>query len=153
MASGQWTSGPASKTTTATTAFTLVLMKAGTATGFEAISWEFSTDGALVGNYKIELCQGTAATAGTPGATPTAIGTGQSRASSSLAFSGSIGNAYSAEPTVLTPIDQIWLPAGALYRFPLGERQYVPPGTTFSIRVTPPGTTSSVCTAQLFVED
>lgn len=84
----------------------------------------------------VELCDSTGATAGTPGATPTPK---QVRGLARTAQCTG-GNAYSAEPTVLTVLKQ-WLvhpQTGMRHQLPLGrEIEHVGAGALF-IRCTAP---------------
>lgn len=72
------------------------------------LEWGVAFDGVTASAVPatVDLCQSTQGAAGTPGSTPSAVQT----TGRTLAFQGSLGVAYSAEPTALTVIDSLYVP-------------------------------------------
>lgn len=91
-----------------TGAKTVLNVIAGANQNIALVEWGISFDGVTASAVPavVDLCLSTQAGAGTPGSTPTALQT----TGRTLAFQGSLGAAYSAEPTVLTVIDSLYVP-------------------------------------------
>jgi hypothetical protein len=116
------TSGTAAQALAAATRETTVNLIAGAAVGIHIIEFGISFDGVTASAVpvNVELCQSTQATAGTVGSSPTPV---QIRGKTTT-VGVTAGAAYTAEPTVLTPVKQ-WLvsPNGGLLvvQAPLGR--------------------------------
>lgn len=116
------TSGTAAHALAAATAETSWNLIAGASVGVHLVEFGIGFDGVTASAVpvNVELCQSTQATAGTPGASPTPT---QIRGRSTT-VGVTAGVAYTAEPTVLTPVKH-WLvsPNGGLLviQAPLGR--------------------------------
>lgn len=116
------TSGTTAHNLAAATAETTWNLIASANVGVHLVEWGISFDGVTASAVpvNVELCQGTQATAGTAGASPTPT---QVRGRVT-AVGVTAGVAYTAEPTVLTPVKH-WLltPNGGLIimQYPLGR--------------------------------
>lgn len=152
----QLSSGVAAITGAAVTVHTAVTLIGGSAAGFELMGFSFSTDGAQAGLYLVEVVLSDGTSAGTATNSPSPVPISDARLTTNVTPFATGKNTYTAEPTVLTAVDAFYIPAGApfTYRYPRDERIYCgPSGHLIGLRVTPPGTTSSVYRCALFAED
>lgn len=106
----------------ATGAKTVLNILAGANQNVAIIGWGISMDGitATAIPATVDICQSTQGAAGTTGATPTVV----QEAGRTLAFQGSAGSNYSAEPTTLTSLLKVYVPQfmGSFnYQYPLGQ--------------------------------
>lgn len=155
MSGRQWATQPVAVTRTSTSALTGLTVIGASNSGYELLGFSFSTDGAQAGLYLVEICMSDGTSNGTASG-GTLVGIGESHLTTNENVAGSTKNTYSGEPTVLTPFEAFRIPAGTpfAYRWPLGERPYIGPSPhLIAMRVTPPGTTSSIYTAAMSVED
>lgn len=100
---------------------TILNLRAGANQNIAIVEWGISFDGVTSSAVPatVDLCQSTEATAGTSAGALTAVQT----VGRTLAWQGTVGHNFTAEPTVLTPFEQVFVPQfmGAFVKqYPLG---------------------------------
>lgn len=112
---------PAAVALAAATPKTILNLIAAAAFGIELLEYTVAFDGvtSAAAPVLVEICQSTQAGAGTPAASPP---TPQQYKGRTIAHGITTGHAYTAEPTVLTPIDQQLVdPFKGLFVFPIPD--------------------------------
>jgi hypothetical protein len=122
----------------AATAKTILSVTAPATHGIDLIAWSISLDGTTssASPVLVEICQFTAATAGT--STAATVDTRYGRV---ITWGGSAAKNYTVEPTVITPWATIWLdPYKCHYSrdYALGQTPDCPASQGFLIRCTAP---------------
>lgn len=125
----------------AATAKTIFGVKADAGHGIDLLKWWLSFDGVTASEKPVlvELCEATFAT-NAPGTNSTAVTVDQA-AGPTLAETFAAARNWTAEPTVLTPIESFDLdPYKGFYSydFPLGDSPDSPAGEGFVVRMTIP---------------
>lgn len=120
-----------------TSAKTVLLVKAHANSGLQLHEMRVSFDGVTSSHAPalVELCSFDASTAGTAGSTPTA----RQISGLTIAAGFTAGAAYTAEPTVLTVLEDHLVPqdkGGLLLQWPLGMEPVADLAKGFCIRVT-----------------
>jgi 2-methylaconitate cis-trans-isomerase PrpF len=129
---------PAAVALAAATTKTILNLIAPASFGLKLVEYTVSFDGVTgaAAPVLVEVCQSTQAGAGTPAASPPTPVQYMGR---TIAHGITVGHAYTAEPTVLTPIDQQLVdPYKGLFVFPIPEDESFETDTSG-------GTVKSVC--------
>jgi hypothetical protein len=127
---------------------TVIAITAPAQFGVNWMAYELSFDGSTstATPARIELCTFTAATAGTPGSSPTIVNSAGQRVTTGF----TAGSNYSAEPTVLAPFKTFYFPqygGTGIVQFTPGQEPDSAVSQGFAIRVTSTSTVN--CNASM----